>query len=204
MHGIHTMENSLIMEIGDCTPDDKEIIAKAILTAIGDEITENLAGDKGYEAVLQLFSSLAGRDDTQYSYLNTRVARSREGKPMGLCISYDGKDLKKLRKPFFKEANSRLGWNLTDEEIDSIPGETDDNEFYLDTLTTLPEYRGKGVASALIKDALEKSRRAGKPLGLLCDKTNEKARGLYERIGFSILGMRPFAGHDMYHLQLFS
>ena len=97
---------------------------------------------------------------------------------------------------------SDLGWDMNPDEIDSLPGETEADEFYLDTLMTLPEYRGKGVARALIADAALKAQRAGKPLGLLCDKDNDRARRLYESVGFVNVGERPFAGHLMTHFQI--
>ena len=91
---------------------------------------------------------------------------------------------------------------MTDEEIDALPGETEPDEFYLDTLMTLPDYRGRGVARALIIDAGEKAGKAGKPLGLLCDLDNQRARKLYDSVGFREVGLRPFAGHEMAHMQM--
>ena len=191
------------MEIKDAEKGDASLIADAILEAIGEELTENLAGDEHTrQEVHDLFMSLAERTDTQYSYLNTRLAVTDEGKPMGVCVSYDGGDLIRLRRQFFKEANKRLGWNISEEEIESLPGETDSEEFYLDTLMTLPEYRGRGVGKALILDASEKAEKAGKPLGLLCDVDNHRARRLYDSVGFIFMNKRPFAGHEMNHLQL--
>ena len=191
------------MTIRNATPGDATLIATAILEAIGEDLTDSLAGDAHTPAdVHSLFASLAERNDTQYSYLNTRIATDETGNPMGVCVSYDGADLIRMRRPFFKEANSRLGWEMTLDEIDALPGETEPDEFYLDTLMTLPEYRGQGVASALIKDAKEKAIKTGKPLGLLCDIDNSRARRLYDSIGFRCCGLRPFAGHEMNHLQL--
>lgn len=191
------------MTIRNATPGDATLIATAILEAIGEDLTDSLAGDAHTPAdVHSLFASLAERNDTQYSYLNTRIATDETGNPMGVCVSYDGADLIRIRRPFFKEANSRLGWEMTLDEIDALPGETEPDEFYLDTLMTLPEYRGQGVASALIKDAKEKAIKTGKPLGLLCDLDNARARRLYDSIGFRCCGLRPFAGHEMNHLQL--
>ncbi|MDE5880946.1 MAG: GNAT family N-acetyltransferase, partial [Muribaculaceae bacterium] len=118
------------------------------------------------------------------------------------CVSYDGAELRRLRRPFFAEANKTFGWGMTPEEIEAVPGETEPDEFYLDTLMTLPEYRGHGIGEALIRDAKLKADEAGKPLGLLCDTDNDRARRLYDRVGFLDRGRRPFAGHDMNHLQL--
>ena len=191
------------MKIETATPEDASLIADAIIEAIGPELTMHLAGDHNTaEDVHDLFARLAARNDTQYSYLNSRIARDEEGTPMGVCVSYDGALLKQLRRPFFAEANATFGWEMSADEIENVPGETEPDEFYLDTLMTRPEYRGKGVAHALILDAAEKARRCDKPLGLLCDLDNDRARRLYEKCGFSIVGRRPFAGHEMNHMQL--
>lgn len=191
------------MRIINASKTDASLIADAIVAAIGDELADNLAGDNNTrQDVHDLFMRLAKREDTQYSYLNSRIALSDDGSPMGVCVSYDGVDLMSLRRPFFEYAIETLGWNLSSEEIDSLPGETTPDEYYLDTLMTLPEYRGRGVARALIVDAASKAHRAGKPLGLLCDKENPQARRLYDSVGFAVVGERPFAGHLMDHLQL--
>lgn len=191
------------MTITDAKPEDAPLIADAILEAVGKEITHNLAGkNHTIEDVHGIFKRLAERDDTQYSYRNTRIARDDEGAPMGVCISYDGANLKRLRRPFFAEANRFLGWGMTDEEVEALPGETVDDEFYLDTLMTLPQFRGKGVGKALIMDAKKKADTAGKPLGLLCDLDNDTARRLYDSVGFHQHGLRPFAGHLMANLRL--
>ncbi len=191
------------MKITTATPDDASLIADAILEAIGPDLTNHLAGDHHTpKDVHDLFARLAARPDSQYSYLNSRIARTDDGQPMGVCVSYDGANLKPLRRPFFAEANKTFGWGLTPEEIEAVPGETEPDEFYLDTLMTLPQYRGHGIGAALIRDAKLKADAIGKPLGLLCDIDNDRARRLYDRVGFTSLGQRPFAGHNMNHLQL--
>ena len=191
------------MKIETATPEDAPLIADAIIEAIGPELTMHLAGDHNTpEEVHDLFARLAAREDTQYSYLNSRIARDETGAPMGVCVSYDGAQLKQLRRPFFAEANATFGWEMSAEDIENVPGETEPDEFYLDTLMTLPRFRGKGVGKNLILDAAEKARHSGKPLGLLCDLDNDRARRLYEKCGFSIIGRRPFAGHEMNHMQL--
>ncbi len=190
------------MKIENATRGDASFIADAILGAIGEEITLDLAGARlTAKDVHDLFQRLAEREDTQYSYLNTRIVREDDGSPIAACISYDGGYLKKLRRPFFHEANKTLGWGLTDEEIEAWPGETEPGEFYLDTIMVLPQYRGQGIARALIADAGIKAAMAGKPLGLLCDLDNDKAHRLYESVGFRNVGERPFAGHIMHHMQ---
>lgn len=191
------------MRIETATPREASLIADAILGAIGPELTDNLAGQQHTaEDVHALFTRLAARDDTQYSYLNSRIARDDEGNVMGVCVSYDGARLRELRRPFFDEANRNLGWDMTPEQVEELPGETEPDEFYLDTLMTFPEYRRQGVGRALIEDAAKKAARTGKPLGLLCEPDNMRARRLYKSAGFRKIGSRPFAGHLMDHLQI--
>lgn len=191
------------MTIDNATREDASLIADAILEAIGPEITANLAGESHtVKDVHDMFRRLAERADTQYSYLNTRIAHTDDDTPAGVCVSYDGADLKRLRREFFRVATATLGWEITDEEIENLPGETEPDEFYLDTLMVLPQFRGHGIAKALIADAARKANRAGKPLGLLCDLDNHRAYRLYESVGFHHAGIRPFAGHDMYHMQM--
>ncbi len=191
------------MQIYTATPEDAFLIADAILAAIGDELTDKLAGDNhSRDEIHALFSRLARREDTQYSYLNSRIAKDDNGNPMGICISYNGNDYLSLRKPFFEEAVKTLAWDIDLDRLDEIPAETGREEYYLDTLMTLPKYRGQGVAKALIADARKKAHQAGQPLALLCDKDNIKAQQLYDSVGFREAGTRPFAGHIMHLLVL--
>lgn len=190
------------IKIIDATADDAEMIAYAIMEAVGDEIVNEMAGNNTRQMVREVFTRLARRDDSQYSYRNSRVAVMPSGIKAGVCISYDGARLKPLRRAFFEEANRVLGWNMTADEIEALPGETCGEEFYLDTIATLPQYRKQGVATALIADARKKAEAAGLPLGLLVADDNPQARELYESIGFSPAGRRPFAGTMMTNLRI--
>lgn len=191
------------MTITDAMKEDASLIAKAIMEAVGEEICRNMAGkDNTLEDVKGIFTRLAERQDSQYSWLNTRVAIADDGTRAGVCISYDGELLIRLRRSFFEEAKKTLSWEISTEEIDNLPGETSPDEFYLDTLMILPEYRNMGFASALIADAEDRAQKIGKPLGLLVESNNTRARKLYDSLGFVEKGLRPFAGVDMHHLQL--
>lgn len=178
------------------------LIGRAITIAIGDEITESLAGpEHTVSDVADLFERLGARADTQYSYKNTWVAVDDNGAVMGLAICYDGALLVPLRRVFFAEANRLIGL-IVEGDVDALPGETSDDEVYLDTLCVFPLYRRRGVATALIDAVKEFADGVGKPLGLLVDKQNERARKLYEKAGFRFVDERPFAGELMDHMQM--
>ena len=123
------------MEIIKARKADAPLIARSIMDAVGAEICENLAGENRTLAdVKRLFTTLAERDDSQYSYLNTLVAADDDGKAVGVIVSYDGAQLAELRKPFFELVKTVL-----DKNLDDVEDETDADEFYLDTLAVLPE-----------------------------------------------------------------
>lgn len=185
------------MKITNAKKSDAPLIARSIMDAIGTEICEELAGNgKALADVERLFTSLAEREDTQYSYLNTLVAVDEDGKVAGVIVSYDGAKLNELRKPFFEAVKTILGKNM-----EGVDDETDASEFYLDTLAVLPEYRGRGIAAMLLKGAIDRAAACGKPAGLLVDKDNNRARKLYERVGFRQIGERPFCYVMMDHMQ---
>lgn len=190
------------IRIIDATIDDAPMIARAIMEAVGPEIVKDLGGEGGEDDVFGVFLRLARREDTQYSYRNTRIAIAPDGRKAGVCVSYSGALLKELRRPFFEEARQVFGWRLTPEEVDALPGETTPEEFYLDSLATLPDYRGHGIATALIHDAKSKADAAGLPLGLLCADNNPSARRLYESLGFQAVGRRMFAEEEMTNLRI--
>ncbi|MCM1309898.1 MAG: GNAT family N-acetyltransferase [Bacteroides sp.] len=181
------------MTIVEARREDATLIGCVVVEAIGAELAAEFAGNRRVNAVVDLFAALAAREDSQYSYRNALKAVAYDGAPMGFIVGYDGARLHELRRAFFEEVKRHLGYDMDG----AMPDETDPAEFYLDSLAVFPEYRGRGVASALINAIAE---RAGKPLGLLCDKSNVRARRLYERLGFSRVGDRLFAGEVMDHM----
>lgn len=180
--------------------EDASFIAQAVLGAIGAEHTLHMAGSEDrLPLVEEVFTNLAAMDNSQYSYLNTLIAVTPDGKRAGAIISYDGAKLRYLREAFVNEANRILGWNLNQKDFND---ETSPDEVYLDSLMVLPEYRRRGLGTLLIEEAKKKAHEADKPLGLLVDFENPTARRLYAGLGFKSVGIRPFAGKDMEHMQL--
>lgn len=185
--------------IEPATPDHALIIAKIICMAIGEDLVNELAGDSHTtEDVEGMFMALAKREDSQYSYKNACVALTEDGKVAGAVVAYAGNRLHYLRKAFFEEAVKWIDLNLEGD----IPDETDPEEYYLDSLGVMPEYRECGIARSLIDAVEKKASKAALPVGLLVSKTNPGASKLYESLGFRYVGERPFAGEMMNHLIL--
>ena len=181
--------------------EDAEFISNAIMKAIGREIEGPIAEDKSeLKPTRELFKLLAQRENSQYSYRNSFVARTPEGKTIGALIIYDGARLKELRKIFIEKANSLLGWEIDETKIKN---ETSPDEIYIDSVMVLPEFRGHGIAKALIEAGMETFKEKKKPFGLLVEEENKTAEGLYRKMGFRKVGTRPFLGQEMNHMQKF-
>ncbi len=184
--------------IRPATPADAQAIARGIIMAVGEEISTAFAGSpERMPLVEKVFTDLARRDDSQYSYRNSLVAEAPDGEIAGIIVSYDGARLHALRPAFCEEAAATLGINIKSEDMFD---ETTPDEIYLDSLAVFPPFRGQGLARKLIAAAVESHKDSGKPVGLLCDPPNRKARRLYDSLGFKPAGQRPFADTMMDHL----
>lgn len=140
---------------------------------------------------------LVEMENSQYSYRNTLVAMTDDGQIMGACVSYDGGLLHTLRRAFVNAALTDFG-----RDFSNMDDETQAGELYLDSLAVYPQYRGKGVASALLRASIEKACNMNLPAaGLLVDKGNPNAERLYKSVGFEYVNDAFWGGHPMRHLQ---
>lgn len=76
--------------------------------------------------------------------------------------------------------------------------ESNQGDMYIESVATFPEFRGKGVATQLIRHVLEMNDQV--TWGLNCDVTNEKAFLLYKKLGFSTEEEKALYGHRYYYM----
>lgn len=179
------------LKIRKATIYDAEIIAQIVAMAIGDvETLENYCG-KNYIEVLK---EISRQNESQYSYNNAFIAEIN-GIPAGAVIGYDGSLLNYLRKHTLSVINKYYpNFTINDDE-------TQEGEYYLDSLGVLPEYRGLGIGKELLlafQDYVFKEHHSC--VGLLVDYENSKAEKLYLSLGFERINTRLFLGHKMWHL----
>ena len=190
------MNNNI--SIREARPEEAGRIADLIIMAMTEECCLHFCGpDHDIDDFRRVMTSLVARPDTQYSYLNTLVA-AIEDNIVGICVSYDGGMLHSLRQPFIEAAKQEWGMDHS-----GISDETQAGELYLDSLAVDPAYRGRGIASLLLRATIDKSRALGLPAtGLLVDVGNPKAEALYNKVGFRYAGTNSWGGHDMKHYVL--
>ncbi len=192
------------MTITNATPAHAADIAQLIMTAMTEDCCQYLAGSNHtLDDFYHMMLSLVLMDDSQYSWRNTLVALDDEATggdldhaPVaGAIVGYDGKDLHRLRQRFQEAALKHLGMDYS-----NMDDETQEGEFYLDSLAVYPEYRKRGIASMLLKRMSEHASELGLPAALLVDKGNPSAERLYRSVGFEYAGDSIWGGHEMKHL----
>lgn len=182
--------------IRQARPQEASVIAKLIMTAMNSECCLNLAGPgHTLEDFHKLMTKLVASSHSQYSYLNTIVATDADDSIMGMLVAYDGSRLLELRQAFIDGARKAFGIDHSGMKAETQPG-----EYYLDSLCVAPDHRHKGIATALLRHAIEQGRAKGLPATLLVDKGNPKAEALYRRLGFVYVSDTEWGGHAMKRL----
>ena len=75
-------------------------------------------------------------------------------------------------------------------DVGTITVEEEIGTVFLNLIEIRPEYQGRGLGTALIRDVLRDAHNRDLPVKLHVLKTNLRARQLYERLGFTILEER--------------
>lgn len=151
--------------------EDAPFVARAILEAVG---IENPPAE-----MLAAQSEFSRREDVLYSWRNTVVAEVG-GKVVGSLTAYDGRNYRRMRAVTFPLIREMCGKDFTD-----MADETCAGEFYLDSMFVLPEFRRRGIATALLKNGIERARKLRIPcVSLLVSPEKPDAERLYWTVGF--------------------
>ena len=186
-----------MIRIEDAQKEQAAVIARLIMEAMNYDCCQWFAGpDHTLEEFHQLITTLVERDDSQYSYLNTLVAITESNNIAGICVSYDGATLRRLRQPFVDGALAVFGRDYSD-----MNDETTAGELYVDSLCVDKEFRGQGIATQLLEATIAKGKKMNLPTGLLVDTGNPQAERLYHHVGFVYVDDNEWGGHKMKHLQ---
>ncbi|MEO4053707.1 GNAT family N-acetyltransferase [Solibacillus sp. CAU 1738] len=167
-------------------------IAPLIFDAIG-EIANRLTGEHEEDAILNTLTELITRTDNRHSYLNTHVAMQGD-QLLGIVVLYDGLSVKAL------DANL-MAWLKEKKVAATIDVEAHDDEYYIDTICVAPTARGLGIGTKLLAYAEQIAREKGyTKLSLNVELEKEKARALYERVGFVITEPWTIIDEPFHHM----
>lgn len=162
--------------------DEKITLRKASLQDsrfIAENVLRALHIDEADESHIEYLAGISSREDTLYSWRNSTIALY-DGVPAGLMVAYDGARYRRMRDITFPMIRIYVG-----DDYHSMDDEASAGEFYLDSLSVLPEFQRRGIASALIQEMFRLQEDAGIPLATIAvDPDNDTAYRLYIRNGF--------------------
>lgn len=189
-YAVETMAKWLQVCIRPARPEDADFLARCIMAGMHFyDFEEELSADNA--AILENLTSCEKRPDTLYSFSRTRVAEI-DGKAAGALLSYPGNLYKDLRESTFQEYWPGFFTQFADDDPETDPG-----EYYLDSLAVLPEYRGRGIGRALLKDGIRIGLDLGyKQIALVADADMPHLIRLYESAGFVPADRRHAFGID--------
>ena len=174
---------------------DSEIIASYLFLAM-QEIAYRFIGQRNPDLAMRFLTQLVSQQANQYSYENNWVIED-QGEVLATALVYDGSRLAELREPVAKIVTEEFAIEFNPED------ETQAGEYYIDCIGVNPDHQGKGLGSKLILHLIQEYvTERGLVLGLLVDDDNPKAKKLYERLGFEVVGEKWLMGKHLQHLQI--
>lgn len=164
--------------IRNATKNDCEQAAVLIYDAIHD-IAHALTGELDKQNVLKQLEVFYCQEMNRLSYRNCLI-KSVDDQVVGIVIVYHGKDAQQLDEPILAHLQAKNPKNNL-----VIDKEADETDFYIDTVSVNPQFSGRGFGTELLNAAIEKARQLGySTVSLNVEENNQKARRLYERLGF--------------------
>lgn len=135
----------------------------------------------------------------RHSYRNALVYDDPAQGVIGSIVFYSGDEEEAMAQPINDFLNS---YYQHEEEPFLFEAESMPGEFYIDTVSVRPDFRGKGIGQQLIEAAcIAVKDKGGNKMGLIVDHENPSAKKLYERIGFVTVGQKQLWGHEYDHMQ---
>ncbi|MDR0362769.1 MAG: GNAT family N-acetyltransferase [Planctomycetota bacterium] len=161
---------------------DAPAMARCIYMAEG-EMTPFFTGHREPEKAGRVLREFILSDvSNRYSIDNAFVAEI-DGRTVGSAFAFPADSQPELDLLILASVNAR-GENIKELFFEGEPG-----TWYLSTMAVDPAFRGKGAGSALMKAAEEEGARRGfARSSLLVDLRKEKAKALYERLGYAMIG----------------
>lgn len=144
-----------------------------ILDLAMSEFSENFFNERNYHKKIEKFYEFFGKENTRFCLENLFVYE-KDNKIIAICCAYGDKEYNDdALKEFLKQNNSNY----------EIIKECDTNEFYLDSIAVLPEYRGRGILKEFINylEIIAKNKNY-KVISLIT-----KTPKVYEKYGFYII-----------------
>ncbi len=177
--------------------EDAHEIAPLILVILNDMELPFLQ-KYGKEKTLEILEDAITDPNYRYSYTRA-IVEELDGKVAGVAFGYTDAD-----EPFIDQPLEVIleKHGITSTEQLFVDPETFPNEWYLDSISVSEDFRGHGIGSKLLSALPKLAKKENRDvIGLSVDEQNPKAKKLYIRHGFEVVGQRMISGHLYDHMQ---
>ncbi|WP_136604941.1 GNAT family N-acetyltransferase [Paenibacillus dokdonensis] len=182
------------MKIRSAVREDAKQAARLLYDALHD-VAHQLTGEEREQDAVQVLEQYFAAEQGRLSY-HQAIIQEVEGQVAGVIIAYGGDEIAELDQPILERLRSMK--NDPDLELDK---ESDEDEFYIDTLSVSPKYSGKGIGTKLIHAAEERAKERGYKKNAMAVVTdNSRAYSLYLHLGYEVDKEIMINGHVYYHM----
>jgi Acetyltransferases len=154
-----------------------------------------LIGSKDHTLIEDTFNKLWRFGSNRFSHEYAYEAQFNH-QTVGMITCYPGSIMEKLAFPTFCKLMEIRKWPLIQHSLGNLKevfsvislNEARNDEYHIGTLATLPESRGYGVGSKLIRFVEEQARlKQFQKCSLTVKVENQAARKLYEKLGYRVV-----------------
>ncbi|MBB6019935.1 ribosomal protein S18 acetylase RimI-like enzyme [Paenibacillus sp. JGP012] len=183
---------------------------------VGGKLTEmaldymkfSLAGSREPAVINRTFRKLWKARNNRFSHEHAYEA-VRDGKTLGMIMCYPTTLMNKLAMPTFSQLFDLHKWKLIAYNLRHFKEfytmvtlkEGEHDEYHISTIATLPESRGLGIGTELIRHAEKQAKLQGfAKSSLTVKQENAGAIKLYERLGYQKVGEINKPAVSMYRM----
>ncbi|MWV43231.1 GNAT family N-acetyltransferase [Paenibacillus sp. HJL G12] len=182
------------MTIRPATREDAKQAARLLYDALHD-VAHQLTGEEQEENVVQVLEEYFAADKGRLSHRQA-ITKEVDGEVAGVIIVYGGDQIAELDQPMLDRLRS-----MKNDPSLVLDKESDEDEYYIDTLSVSPSFSGQGIGTKLIHAAEERAKERGyRKIAMAVVTDNSRAYSLYLHLGYAVDKEIMINGHVYYHM----
>ncbi|GIO29693.1 MULTISPECIES: GNAT family N-acetyltransferase [Paenibacillus] len=182
------------MTIRQAVPEDARQAARLLYDALHD-VAHQLTGEEKEQDVVEMLERYFAADEGRLSHKQALV-KEIDGVVAGVVVAYGGDQIAELDRPILDRLRK-----LKNDPHFRLDKESDEDEYYIDTLSVSPAFGGQGIGTKLIRASEEQASALGYgKIAMAVVTDNARAYSLYLHLGYEVDKEITINGHVYYHM----
>ncbi|MDR0270189.1 GNAT family N-acetyltransferase [Paenibacillus sp.] len=182
------------MTIRAARSEDAKQAARLLYDALHD-VAHQLTGEESEQDAVRVLEQYFAVETGRLSHKQA-IVKEVDGEVAGVVIVYGGDEVAELDQPILE----RLRAMKNDPGL-KLDKESDEDEYYIDTLSVSPKFSGQGIGTKLIQAAEVRAKERGYKKNAMAVVTdNSRAYSLYLHLGYEVDKEIMINGHVYYHM----